>query len=147
MLVLAGRPQEPYASMLRRQADALGIADKVVFTGHITKNDVRDLYHACQVALFPVKSQGGWLAPFEALSAAKPIVTSTTMGAASVISRHDLGIVSDDFAGAIKDIYSRYQEYQEKAVTSCAWVKKHLTWERFTDTMVKVFEETMARRG
>ena len=86
-LILAGRPQSPYDGILRKYIKEEGLEEYIVFTGHITRAQVRGLYQACAIALFPVKSQGGWLAPFEALCAGRPIVTSTTMGAASIIKR------------------------------------------------------------
>lgn len=142
-LILAGRPQSPYDEMLRRYVRDKGLADKVIFTGHIAKEEIRGLYHSCHIALFPVKTQGGWLSPFEALCAARPVIVSTTMGASGLIKREGLGIVSDDFISGIKDIYHGYDIHISAAEKARAWVKANLTWELFAKKMIKVFEKTL----
>jgi len=142
-LVLAGRPQNPYAEMLKRYIAGKGLSSDIVFTGHISKQEVRALYHLCNIALFPVKTQGGWLAPFEALCAGKPIVTSTTMGAASLIKRQNIGTVNDDFIASLRGIYNEYNTYLTMAEQARAWVKENITWELFTKKMIKVFEKTL----
>lgn len=140
-LVLAGRPQSPYDEMLRRYVEDKGLVDRVVFTGHITKEQVRSLYHSCHVALFPVKSQGGWLSPFEAICAGRPIIVSSTMGASGLIKKEKLGLVSDDFIAGIRDIYECYGAYVAAAEQARAWVRNNITWEIFAKQMIRVFEK------
>ena len=142
-LVLAGRPQSPYAEMLKQYIAERGLNSGIIFTGHISKQEVSALYHICNIALFPVKTQGGWLSPFEALCAGKPIIASTTMGAASLIKKENLGMVSDDFIAGIKDVYARYDVYTAMASRAGVWVKNNITWELFTKKMIKVFEKTL----
>lgn len=142
-LVLAGRPQSPYAEMLKRYIAEKDLNSDIIFTGHISKQEVRALYHICNIALFPVKAQGGWLAPFEALCAGKPIVTSTTMGAASLIKRENLGTVNDDLIESLRGIYNEYNTYLTMAEKARAWVKDNISWELFTKKMIKVFEKTL----
>ncbi len=142
-LVLAGRPQSPYTEMLKQYIAERGLNSGIIFTGHISKQEVRALYHICNIALFPVKTQGGWLSPFEALCAGKPILVSTTMGAASLIKKENLGMVSDDFIAGIKDIYARYDVYASTAKKAMVWVKGNITWELFAKKMIKLFEKTL----
>jgi len=143
-LVLAGRPQEPYDGMVRDYAAKKGLERRVIFTGHIQKDEVRSLYQACGIALFPVKTQGGWLSPFEALSAGKPVITSLTMGASGIIKREDIGVVSDDLVSAIREVSNNYAFYQAMAERGRKWVKENLTWNLFSTKMLKIFEETVS---
>jgi len=145
-LVLVGRDDTPYARSLKEYVAREGLRDVVVFTGHVSKAKVRDYYRACKIALFPVKSQGGWLSPFEALCAGKPIVVSSTMGAASVIRRHNLGVVSDDLTVAIEDIYSRYTTYQAQADAARVWISQNLTWELFSRRFRVLLEQAVEQR-
>lgn len=142
-LVLAGKGTGVYEEKLRRYVSQNNLSDRVIFTGHLSKEKVRALYHLCSVALFPVKSQGGWLSPFEALSAGKPIIVSPSMGAAALIRRENIGVVTDNFTAAIKDIYSRPDVYQEWAQRGKRWVAENLTWETFTDKMLAVFKKAL----
>lgn len=142
-LILAGKGGGAYEKMLKDYIEKKGLRDDIIFTGHLSKREVKNLYHICDIALFPVKTQGGWLAPFEALSAGKPAVVSTTMGAASIFKKENLGVVSDDFTGAIKEIYIKYNFYKTIAQKDKEWVKNNLTWELFTKRMLAIYEETL----
>ncbi len=142
-LILAGRPQNPYGHILKEYVSKRNLDSVVTFTGHISREKVRSLYYASDVALFPVKTQGGWLSPFEALSAGRPIITSTTMGAAGIIDREKLGVVSDDIVSSVKTIHGSYGFYEAGAQKARQWVAQHLTWESFAGAMLSVFEEAL----
>lgn len=146
-LILAGRFQEPYTSMVKAAAEAHGVAQDVVLTGHVSKEQLRDLYRGCHVAVFPVKAQGGWLAPFEAVCAGKPVIVSSTMGASSVIKREHLGMVSGNLAEAIREVYHNYPEYLLQARNAKEWVRNNLTWRKFSLGMIQLFEDTLTQRS
>ncbi|CAD7769511.1 D-inositol-3-phosphate glycosyltransferase [Candidatus Methanoperedenaceae archaeon GB50] len=138
-LVLAGLGEGDYRVMLENYIKEKNLEQNVVFTGHLNRESVKDLYHACDVLLHPIKSQGGWLAPFEALCAKKPIIVSREMTASDIIRREGIGIVTDDFAEAILDIYNNPGKYYEIAERGQAWVKGNLNWDNFCEKMVDVF--------
>lgn len=142
-LVLAGRPQHPYDKMLKHYVEEKRVQADVIFTGHIAKSLVRSFYHACHVALFPVKSQGGWLSPFEALCAGKPIVVSSTMGAASIIKKENIGVVSDDLLRTVKDVADKYDFYLSAAGKGREWVRENLNWEVYSRKMLAVFKKCL----
>ncbi len=140
-LVLAGQGEDEYENTLKRYVRRSSLEKHVIFTGHLPRSDVRDLYAACNVALFPVKPQGGWLSPFEALCAGKPIVVSAQMTAASLIRKNKIGVVTDDFAKAVFDVYNDRTKYQMIARRGDKWVKKNLTWDKFCEKMVACFKK------
>jgi len=140
-LVLAGPENRDYRRELDSFIDAHGLKGSVFFLGPLTREDAAELYHISNVALFPVKTQGGWLAPFEALCAGTPVIVSETMGAADLIKTYDLGIVTNDYAGAVMEIYRNRKSYTEKAGISREWVAKNLTWENFAKENLKIFTE------
>ena len=139
-LVLAGHSADEYEKLLRRYVHKSGLEGHVIFTGHLPRTDVRDLYAACKVTLFPVKPQGGWLSPFEALCANKPVVVSTQMTASDLIKKNKIGIVTKDFVKAIFDIYKNQTKYQTIAKRGRRWVKENLSWDKFCEKMVACFK-------
>ncbi len=141
-LVLAGHGGDKYEKMLRKYVRMSGLEKHVIFTGHLPRNDIRDLYAACDVALFPVKSQGGWLSPFEALCAGKPIVVSTQMTAGNLIRRNKIGAVTGAFARAVFDVHKDGAKYGIIAKRGKKWVKENLTWDKFCEKMVACFAKT-----
>lgn len=145
-LVLAGWGEGEYVLMLKEYIKEKGLEQNVIFTGHLDRECLRDLYHACDVLLHPIKSQGGWLSPFEALCAKKPIVVSTEMTASDIIRREKIGVVTNDFAGAIWDIYNNTDKYQEMAKRGQTWVREHLSWDKFCERMVSLFHEAIKEK-
>jgi glycosyltransferase involved in cell wall biosynthesis len=144
-LVLAGTEKGLYAGQLREYVREHGLQDRVIFAGQLSKIQVRELYRACKIALFPVKLQGGWLAPFEALSAGKPIIVSSTMGASAIIKKESLGYVEDDLVRAISDIHENPGRSQKLAETAAFWVGKNISWRVFTEKLCAIFEQAVKK--
>jgi 1,2-diacylglycerol 3-alpha-glucosyltransferase len=139
-LILAGYGEEEYVKILKNYVQDFRLERHVIFTGHLARTIVRDLYAACDVCLFPVKSQGGWLSPFEALCAGKPIVVSTQMTAADIINKNKIGIVTDDFTRVVLDMYNNPAKYRRMAMRGKMWVKENLNWNNFCQRMLEIFE-------
>jgi glycosyltransferase involved in cell wall biosynthesis len=76
---------------LRRQAEALGIGDRVLFAGH--RSDVRELLGAIDVVCLPSLYEGTPLALFEAMAAARPIVASAVDGCAEILADRVTGLL------------------------------------------------------
>jgi glycosyltransferase involved in cell wall biosynthesis len=145
-LILAGYEEKGYKMLLERYIKERGLDKYVIFTGHLDRELIRDLYHACDVLLHPVKSQGGWLAPFEALCAKKPIVVSKEMTASEIIKRENIGIVANNFSEIILDIYRNPEKYNEIAERGSMWVKKNLSWDKFCEKMIEIFYKAMEEK-
>lgn len=139
----AGWEKSEYETMLQRYVHAKSLDQQVVFTGHVSRDVVRDLYQACDVVLFPFKPQGGWLAPFEALCAGKPIVASSVTTTAGIIKREKIGIVTDNFDKAVMDIYTDPTKYHDMAERGRVWVEKNLGWGKFCQKMLELFEKAL----
>lgn len=122
------------------------IDDNIVITGQLDRESVRDLYHASDILLHPVKSQGGWLSPFEALCAKKPIVVSREMTAADIIERENIGIVTNDFTGAIDKVYNNPEKYYDIADKGGKWVRDNLNWDNFCQGMLNLFNKAMGEK-
>ncbi|MBI3814824.1 MAG: glycosyltransferase family 4 protein [Nitrospinae bacterium] len=144
-LILAGWGEGEYKEMLEKYVQENNLKDYVLLTGHLKREDIRDLFHASDVLLHPIKEQGGWLSPFEALCAGKPIIVSPEMTASNIIKRENIGIVTDDYAKAIEDIYINSNYYREMAKKGREWVKENLGWDRFGYEMLEIFNKALTR--
>jgi len=113
----------------------------VVFTNQINREEVRDLYHACDVLLHPIKPQGGWLSPFEALCAQKLIIVSPEMSASDIIEKEKIGIVTDNYTEAIIKIYKNVDEYANMRERGREWVKNNLNWDTFCQKNLNIFQK------
>jgi len=141
VLVFAGGG---YDEAYKQQIDAYirehELSDRVVFKGHINRNKLRSLYRKTDVMIHPVKAQGGWLSPFELLSAGRPIIVSRELTASYIIEKEKIGIVTEDYARAIADVYADKEGYRRMAARGREYVKEHLSWDSFGEKMVQVYK-------
>ena len=78
-LLIAGITQdESYLMQIKETAKALGVLDRVVFTGAITDNDKQWYLQNCMAFAFPSIAEGFGLPAIEAMAFGKPIFLSTT---------------------------------------------------------------------
>ncbi len=145
-LILAGFGEGSYLSSLQETVRARHLEQHVQITGHLDRLQLRDLYRSCDVLLHPIKSQGGWLAPFEALCANLPIVVSTEMTAADLVRKHDLGIVTSDFPSGVLQVYKNKDFYARKAMERARWVRDNLSWDNFCEKMVESFSLVLKKK-
>lgn len=139
-LILVGSDDSSYARMIKSYIHRNNLEDQILLTGHLSKECVRDLYHACNVLVHPIKEQGGWLTPFEALCASKPIIVSRKMSASDIIEREKIGVVTDNFVEAVLNIHNNPEKYLNMAIKGKQFVVDKLSWEKFCKRMLKVFE-------
>ncbi len=112
------------------------------FTGHVGREALRTLYKTSYLAVFPGKGQGSWLGPFEALAAGTPIVVSPNLSCSSLIREKNLGIVTNDLRGAIKEVFMHYSKYHNLALEGQRFVLDSLTWDNFGMRMTELMNET-----
>lgn len=142
-LVLIGWGEGRYKKILEEYIRDKRLEEYVIFIGHVNREELRDYYYSCDVLLHPIKPQGGWLSPFEALCAKKPIVVSSEMTASEIIKRENIGIVTGDYEGAIIKIYRNPDKYNEVAEKGAKWVKENLSWDNFCEKMLNLFYKSM----
>ena len=146
-LKLAGNEEGGYAENLRAYIRDNRLQEHVTFTGHIDRQALRGLFYSSDLLLHPVKSQGGWLSPFEALCTGLPIVVSTEMTASKIIGDNKLGIVSDDLPEAVYRVYQNRDAHREMAERAAGWVDTNLNWDAFSEKLVSAFKAAMEESG
>jgi len=142
-LILAGLAEDKYKLNLEKYIKEERLENYVIFTGQINREEVRDLYHACDILLHPIKPQGGWLSPFEALCAKKLIIVSPEMSASDIIKKEKIGIVTDNYVEAIMETYKNADEYVSMKERGREWVKDNLNWDTFCQRNLNVFQKIL----
>ena len=75
-LIIAGI-ETPYKSVIMREAQKFGVADRVKITGPISEDDKAWYYKNCEAFLFPSIAEGFGLPVIEAMHFGKPVFLST----------------------------------------------------------------------
>jgi len=144
-LVIVG--EGPWKPILQKEAKRLNLEKDVVFMGSISETELRSLYHACDVNLFPVKDQTWGLVPFEALAAGKPSIVAEGCGAAEVIGREKIGFLANPSVGDLVDavIFTlKHPELVEDMVRrGQRYVRENLTWEKYAKEIYCVFRDVL----
>jgi glycosyltransferase involved in cell wall biosynthesis len=81
LLLVGSGSQEQYC----RLAAGLGIAERVIFTGHVDALMLRKLYAVCDTFVFPSLMEGLGLAALDAVAAGKFVVASRVGGIPEIV--------------------------------------------------------------
>lgn len=136
-LVLAGY-ETPHKMQLDDYIFANNLQADVIFTGFVSQEEIRDIYHGSNLALFPIKSQGGWLSIFDAIACGLPVIVSSEATCSSILEEEQLGYV-EDWDNNIMEIYNGRTNISRKT-----FIRDNLSWNKFCEKMVKVYENLLA---
>lgn len=141
LLVLAGTSEESYKKKIEQYIRENKLEEYILFTGNLTREDLRDLHKASAVGLYPIGKQGGWLAPFEHLCSGNPVVVSDELGAASVIKKYNLGVITKNYVDSLLDIYNNLEKFKKESRKAALLIKKNFGWKVFADKMIKDYKD------
>lgn len=143
-LILAGYGEGEYFESVKRYLSERGLGSRVLLTGHVDKDKIRELYHTSDVLLHPVKSQGGWLSPFEALSSGLPVIVSGEMTASDIIKKNGIGTVTSDYTSAVLETRNNRGKCLQAAEKGRKWVADNLSWDNYCGRMLSLFKTVAA---
>jgi len=93
-LVIAGDGEVDYVARLKRLADELGVADRVVWTGFVDGELKASAFAAAQVFVLPSFSENFGIAAAEALMAGLPCVLGEGVALADDVAQAGAGVVT-----------------------------------------------------
>ena len=140
-LILAGYLTQPYTEKVKSKISELGLEDRVMITGDVPRTKLRELYYSSDVLLHPIKTQGGWLAPFEALSTGLLPIVSPTAPCSSTLKDHEAGLVTDKYEEAICEYYKDPDRFREILENGKNFTRKDMSWDRYGSNMLSIFNE------
>lgn len=124
------------------------IRDRVLFTGHLSDDDLRALYSSCRVFVYPSLYEGFGLPLLEAMACGAPVVTSnvgsiveTVGNAARLISPTD----SDDLAQAITALLDDAREREHRSSAGIKHARK-FSWEKTAAATWEVYQKALSHR-
>ena len=144
-LVIAG--QKGWLSDdLMAYLDESELRDRVLFTGHLSDDDLRALYSSCRVFVYPSLYEGFGLPLLEAMACGAPVVTSNvgsileTVGdAARLVSPTDAGELSHAITNLLEDAIER----DRLSALGIEHAKK-FSWERTAAATWAVYQKTLS---
>jgi glycosyltransferase involved in cell wall biosynthesis len=129
-VVIAGDGDATGLEALRRQADALGLRERITFTGHVNGEAKLSLFQASSVFVLPTIHENFGFATIEALACGCPAVTTTgNMLRAELAASGGVRVVSREvcpIAGATLGVLSDTRARMQMGSNGRAWVRRFL---------------------
>lgn len=133
-LVLIGEGED--RSRLSQQAAAMGVTDRVNFTGNLPHEEIAAWLSAADVMALPSASEGLANAWVEALACGTPIVITNAGGAREVLTDTNAGRIVDRTAGGVlAGLQSVLAHPPSRA--ACRQIAERFTWERNTEALFR----------
>jgi glycosyltransferase involved in cell wall biosynthesis len=134
----------PERSRLERMADALGIADRVRFLGHIT--DLPELYSATDLIVLPSRSEGLPNVLLEALYAGRPVLASAVGGIPEVLNPECADyLVPPLDVHALAERLTAWLDGRLPSIAACRTrVLSEFSIERRADAHIQLYDDLLA---
>lgn len=153
VLLVGGGPQD---AALKAQAAALGVADKVVFTGRVPHAEVQRYYDLVDVLAYPRHSMRLTelvtpLKPLEAMAQGRLLVASDVGGHRELIRHRETGWLfqagsAEALGAAIDELLSQRDQWPSLRRAGRAFVEAERNWKRSVARYAPVFERLTRAR-
>ncbi len=140
-LVFAGRGDD--IPRLRAKAAALGIGDRVLFTGFVSEPTLVALYQRCTVFAMPSRREGFGLVYLEAMRAGIPCVASRADAAGETVIDGETGILIEGqspraIAGALVALLTDPDKRRRFGEAGRRRYESLFTFERFSERLLPI---------
>lgn len=103
LLVLAGPGEGPYGRQMTELAEALGIGERLLWTGMLTGDEKWGAFRAAESFVLPSHQENFGVAVVEALACGVPVLVSDQINICREIAEDEAGYVdSDDLDGTVR---------------------------------------------
>ncbi len=141
-LILVG--EGPWETVLRDEVQMLELTEDVIFTGLVSEAKLRNLYHVCDVNLFPVEDQTFGLVPFEALAAGKISIVSENSGTGLLMKNLGIGYPVtpqvDAIVNGVLEVWRHPGWFEEVTAKGRVYVRESLDWYTYAAKVMKIYE-------
>src|SRR5690606_10638348 len=145
-LVMAGPDQTGWSSTLKAQADSLGIASRITWTGMLQGDEKWGGYYASEVFCLPSHQENFGIVVAESLACGKPVLISNKVNIWREIEADNAGFVADDTVEGTEQNLRRWlaqssTEYEAMAerASDCFASRFHIR--RAAERLIEIIQE------
>lgn len=136
----------PYTPTLRKLASHLGLGDDVLFTGHVTENQLTELNQNADVYAFTSPEEDFGLGPIEAMASGTPPVVWNNAGPGETVVDGVTGLKAkpgdnDEFARKLTAILENDALRRKLSRNAVTYVRRKYSWENHVNGLLKAFAE------
>ncbi|MBE5805396.1 MAG: glycosyltransferase family 4 protein [Clostridiales bacterium] len=135
---------------LKEQASALGLGNKVYFTGYLSSKDVQKMYKCADIAVFPSTYEPFGIVALEAMLAGIPTVVSDIGGLNEIVDHGVNGMKSyagnsNSIADSVLTLLYDHQLSDNIVKEAKNKVKQNFNWDKITDDTFFVYEKAICQ--
>ena len=130
---------------LKKQAEKLGISDRVVFTGEVPHDKVAAYYQMGDVFLNASVSETQGLTFVEAMAAKTPVVARYDLNLEDLLVKNEAGLVyttEEEFINSIM-LLKEDKEFREKIIENAFAASQDYTAQKFGERVEEVYKKTI----
>lgn len=135
---------------LKEQAKALGIENKVYFTGYLSSKEVQKMYKCADIAVFPSTYEPFGIVALEAMLAGVPTVVSDIGGLDEIVDHGINGMKSyagnsNSIADSVLALLYNHQLCDNIVKNAKTKVKKEFNWDKITQETYFIYEKAICQ--
>ena len=135
---------------LKEQAKALGIEDKVYFTGYLSSKEVQKMYKCADIAVFPSTYEPFGIVALEAMLAGVPTVVSDIGGLNEIVEHGVNGMKSyagncNSIADSVLNLLYNHQLCDNITKNAKNKVKQEFNWNKITNDTFFTYEKAICQ--
>lgn len=132
----------PQRESLQKLASALGVGERVRFTGYLPH--LESAWAVCDVAVVPSRREGLGLFALEAMAAEKPVLASDTGGLSETVKHGETGwlVAPDDplaLASALRHALNVRDSWREMGRRGREYVANRFTWQKTAERLLECY--------
>jgi glycosyltransferase involved in cell wall biosynthesis len=136
----------PYTPNLRKLSSQLGLEKDILFTGHVTENQLIELNQNADVYAFTSPEEDFGLGPIEAMASGTPPVVWANAGPGETVVDGIAGLKAkpsdiNDFSRKLTAILENDVLRRKLSRNAVAYVRKKYSWESHVNGLLKAFAE------
>ncbi len=137
----------PEKDAVVRRACEVGVADAVVFPGHVPRGPYVDLMRACDILAVPSRNEPFGIVVLEGWAAGKPVVATTAGGSREFVWHDVNGFLVDPHPGSIADgigsLLADHDHCRALGANGRRTVEEKFNWDNVAAYTEGVYQATM----
>lgn len=149
--VIAGNDDSNYRTRLEQRAHSLRVAERIVFTGPLSRPQVEALLTRASVLVLPSYSENFGNVVLEAMAAGCPVVVTEAVGAAEIVRESRAGIVIPgepaSLCAAVRQLIDDSDLRRAMGERGKRAIRERFTWRTIVARMSEVYRSLALRPG
>jgi len=150
-LIIGGRGEEAYETLLHQQIAALHLEDRITFVGWVSDAEKADFFKQFQVFVLPSYNENFANVVAEAWAAGKPVIVSSEVGISSFVEQYNLGWIcmaeKHSIAASIQQALEEKATWPFMGTAALQLVGDQFTNESIVAQYTSMYQQVVAGKG